>query len=58
MAANIKNEKEYIYKMLKKAIKPFYIIASLMIMVKIIKREVLALINSGAKIIIIIIKLA
>ena len=54
MVAEIKEEEEYIYKVLKKVAKPFYIAASLMAKVMIIKREIIILINNGVEVIIII----
>ena len=58
MAAEIKEEEKYIYKVLEKVVKPFYIAASLIIKVTIIKREITALINNNIKVIIIIKDLA
>ena len=58
MAAEIEEEEEHTYEVLKKVAEPFYIAASLIAKAIITKREVTALINNGVEVIIMIKDLA
>jgi hypothetical protein len=53
MGVSIKDEKEYTFKALEKVVKPYYIAASPMAVANIGKKKISALLDNGAKVIVI-----
>jgi hypothetical protein len=54
MKASIKNKKEYTFKVLEKVAKPYYIAASPIAVANIGKKKISTLLNSNAKVTVII----